>query len=232
MTATIQRLPGSARLPRPGPGRMRPLRAGILNVWEYDEQEFWFSDGRLILRGHNTAGKSKALELLFPFVLDGDTRPQRLDPFGSVSKTMYWNLIGFAEVGPSPGRDSAIGYCWAEFGRIDDEGVERYVTCIVGMRAVRSAGKRVDTWFAVTPARVGQDLDLAPSGLPLTADKFRAALPDRSYYSASARDHRAAVDHALFGLGPERYDALLHLLLQLRRPKLSDKLDMPRLAST
>jgi hypothetical protein len=188
VTASIGRLPGSLLLPRPSPGRMRPLRAGILNVWEYDAQEFWFSGGRLILRGHNTAGKSKALELLFPFVLDGDIRPQRLDPFGSLSKTMYWNLIGFAEAGAgsSPTRHSAIGYCWAEFGRLDDDGVERYVTCIVGMRAVRSAGKRVDTWFAVTPARIGQELDLAPSDLPLTAEKFRAALPDRSVYSTSA----------------------------------------------
>lgn len=223
MTATIERLPSSRRLPRPAPGRLRPLRAGILNVWEYDDQEFWFAGGRLILRGQNTAGKSKALELLFPFVLDGDTRPQRLDPFGSVSKTMYWNLIEFSN------RDSAIGYCWAEFGRVDDDGVERYVTCIVGMRATRSAGKRVDTWFAVTPARVGLDLDLAPGNVPLTGERFRAALPERSVCSTAARDHRAAVDHALFGLGPERYDALLHLLLQLRRPKLSEKLDMTRL---
>jgi hypothetical protein len=234
MTATIERLPGAGRLPRPAPGRMHPLRAGILNVWEYDDQEFWFSDGRLILRGHNTAGKSKALELLFPFVLDGDTRPQRLDPFGSIAKTMYWNLLGFAEAAGdnshlSSGRESAIGYCWAEFGCVDDGGAERYVTCIVGMRAVRSSGRRVDTWFAVTPARIGRDLDLAPAGLPLTADKLRAALPERSVSSTSARDHRAAVDHALFGLGQERYDALIHLLLQLRRPKLSEKLDISRL---
>jgi uncharacterized protein (TIGR02680 family) len=229
VTGTIERLRGSGRLPRPEPGRMRPLRAGILNVWEYDEQEFWFSGGRLILRGQNTAGKSKALELLFPFVLDGDTRPQRLDPFGSVSKTMYWNLIGFAETGPSPTRESAIGYCWAEFGCLDEDGRESYVTCVVGLRAVRAAGRRVDTWFAVTPARIGQDLDLAPAGVPLTAERFRAALPERSVYSTTAREHRAAVDHALFGLGPERYDALVHLLLQLRRPKLSEKLDMSRL---
>jgi uncharacterized protein (TIGR02680 family) len=229
VTGAIERLRGSGRLPCPEPGRMRPLRAGILNVWEYDEQEFWFSGGRLILRGQNTAGKSKALELLFPFVLDGDTRPQRLDPFGSVSKTMYWNLIGFAETGPSPTRESAIGYCWAEFGCLDEDGRESYVTCVVGLRAVRSAGRRVDTWFAVTPARIGQDLDLAPAGVPLSAERFRAALPERSVYSTTARDHRAAVDHALFGLGAERYDALVHLLLQLRRPKLSEKLDMSRL---
>ncbi|HUZ09017.1 MAG TPA: TIGR02680 family protein [Acidimicrobiales bacterium] len=223
MTATIQYLSPASVLPRPAQGRMRPLRAGIRNVWEYDDQQFWFADGRLILRGQNTAGKSKALELLLPFVLDGDIRSERLDPFGSRAKTMYWNLIDFAE------RASAIGYCWVEFGHLDPAGVERYVTCVVGLRAVRSAGRKVDTWFAVTPQRVGADLDLAPGGVPLTEERFRAALEERSVYSTSARDHRAAVDHALFGLGPDRYGALIHLLLQLRRPKLSEKLDMARL---
>ncbi|HVX22248.1 MAG TPA: TIGR02680 family protein [Acidimicrobiales bacterium] len=221
--AVIEHLSAAPHLPRPRPGRMRPLRAGIRNVWEYDDQEFWFSDGRLILRGQNTAGKSKALELLLPFVLDGDVRSERLDPFGSKAKTMYWNLIEFSD------RPTAIGYCWVEFGRVDGDGVEQFTTCVVGLRGVRSAGKRVDTWFAVTPARVGVDLELAPGGVPLTREQFRAALPERSVPSDAARDHRAAVDHALFGLGPDRYDALLHLLLQLRRPKLSEKLDMIRL---
>ena len=47
-------------------------RAGVLNVWQYDEQVFDFADGRLLLRGTNGAGKSKTLEMLLPFVLDGD----------------------------------------------------------------------------------------------------------------------------------------------------------------
>ncbi len=220
----IAQLGALAQLPPAAAGRMRPLRAGILNIWEYDNQEFWFADGRLILRGQNTAGKSKALELLLPFVLDGDIRSERLDPFGSRSKTMYWNLVEFSEE-----RSSAIGYCWVEFGHADAEATERYVTCIVGMRTARSAGKRVDVWWAVTPARVGRDLELAPGGTPLTAERFKAALPERSVVSASAREHRVAVDRALFGLGTDRYEALLHLLLRLRRPKLSEKLDMSRL---
>jgi uncharacterized protein (TIGR02680 family) len=226
VTAAIDRLhPGSSRrLPHAGSDRFVPLRAGIRNVWEYDDQEFWFAGGRLLLRGQNTAGKSKALELLFPFVLDGDMRSERLDPFGSKSKTMYWNLIDFAD------RQTAIGYCWAEFGRRDGHGAEQYVTLLVGMRAVRSAGRKVEPWFAVTPARIGVDLDLAPGGYPLTADRLREALPEPSRFNTVAREHRLAVDQALFGLGPERFDALIHLLLQLRRPKLSEKLDMARLS--
>lgn len=225
MNAVIERLPTGPLLPRPEPGRMRPLRAGIRNVWEYDDQEFWFEGGRLILRGQNTAGKSKALEMLLPFVLDGDTRPERLDPFGGRIKTMYWNLVEFND-----SLSTATGYVWVEFGRVDEAegGVERFVTCLVGMRAQRST-RKVDTWFAVTPGRVGLDLDLAPGGTPLTAERLREALPEGSVFSRTVRDHRAAVDHALFNLGPDRYESLLHLLLQLRRPKLSEKLDLARL---
>ena len=223
MNAVIQHLPTAPLLPRPEPGRMRPLRAGIRNVWEYDDQEFWFEGGRLILRGQNTAGKSKALEVLLPFVLDGDTRPERLDPFGGRIKTMYWNLVEFDDE-----RSTATGYVWVEFGRVDDEGVERFVTCLVGMRGQRST-RKVETWFAVTPGRIGVDVELAPGGTPLTAERLREALPDGSVFSRTVRDHRAAVDHALFDLGPDRYESLLHLLVQLRRPKLSEKLDLARL---
>lgn len=222
----IERIGRARTLPRPAPGRFRPLRAGIVGVWEYDDQEFWFAGGRLVLRGQNTAGKSKALELLLPFVLDGETRPERLDPFGNRSKTMYWNLIDFD---PDHERKAALGYCWLEFGRVDDGGTEHFVTALVGLRASRSAGRRVDTWFAVTPLRVGDELDLAPGGRPLTPDRLREALDGRGRVHLSARDHRAAVDVELFGLGAERYDALVHLLLQLRRPKLSEKLDVGKL---
>lgn len=222
----IDRIGPSRQLPRPTPGRFRPLRAGILGVWEYDNQEFWFADGRLVLRGQNTAGKSKALELLFPFVLDGETRPERLDPFGNRSKTMYWNLIEFD---PDHERRGALGYCWLEFGRIDEDGAEHFVTALVGLRATRSAGRRVDTWFATTSLRVGGELDLAPGGRPLPADRLREELDGHGRVHSSARDHRAALDSELFGLGADRYESLIHLLLQLRRPKLSEKLDVNKL---
>ena len=51
----------------PGP-RCKPTRAGIINLWDYTDEEFVFADGRLALRGHNGSGKTKALEVLFPFV--------------------------------------------------------------------------------------------------------------------------------------------------------------------
>src|SRR5215217_4030588 len=105
---TLGLFPGVASplpaLPAPAKQRFQPLRAGILNLWQYDEQEFRFHDGRLILRGENGSGKSKALEVLLPFLFDADLSPQRLDPFGGTSRTMEWNLL-------LGGRhDSRVGY--------------------------------------------------------------------------------------------------------------------------
>ena len=33
-------------------------RAGLVNFWYYDEEEFHFADGKLLLRGSNGSGKS------------------------------------------------------------------------------------------------------------------------------------------------------------------------------
>ena len=68
--------------------RFQPSRAGVINVWDYVDEEFTFADGRLVLRGHNGSGKTKALEVLFPFVLDGYTDARRLDPFSGQNRTM------------------------------------------------------------------------------------------------------------------------------------------------
>jgi len=92
------------------PERFRPTRAGVINVWDYVDEEFAFAGGRLALRGHNGSGKTKALEVLFPFVLDGVADSRRLDPFSGENRTMKSNLL-------FRGQDSEYGYVWMEFAR-------------------------------------------------------------------------------------------------------------------
>jgi hypothetical protein len=65
-------------VPEPIRGRWQPLRAGILNLFLYDEQVFAFHNGRLLLRGNNGTGKSMALEVLLPYLLDAELTPSRL----------------------------------------------------------------------------------------------------------------------------------------------------------
>src|ERR1700734_1817699 len=114
--------------------RFRPARAGVINVWDYVDEEFAFADGRIALRGHNGSGKTKALEVLFPFVLDGVADSRRLDPFSGENRTMKSNLL-------FRGAESEYGYVWTEFAAgASDASVPRpTVTLIIGMRAHRNS---------------------------------------------------------------------------------------------
>src|SRR5579862_5209917 len=119
--------------------RFQPARAGIINLWDYVDEEFAFADGRLALRGHNGSGKTKALEVLFPFVLDGVADSRRLDPFSGENRTMKSNLL-------YRGQESEYGYVWMEFCRLPDPRASagarastETVTLIIGMRAHRNS---------------------------------------------------------------------------------------------
>ena len=143
------------------PSRFRPHRLGIVGLYEYADQTFHVEDGRLALRGRNTSGKSKALELLIPYVLDGDITPRKLDPFASSLKTMRWNLIECTDPYPERRATKRIGYVWAEFRAVEDGGEERFFTCGLGLEATRSADGIKDRWYFTTTQRVGVELTLA-----------------------------------------------------------------------
>ena len=106
--------------------RWRLERAGIINLFEYADEEFVFDEGRLILKGPNGSGKSKALELLFPFLFEGDMAPTKLDPFGKRSRTMKWNLLMDNK------HDSRVGYVWATVVHDDPEHDPQCVTFVSG----------------------------------------------------------------------------------------------------
>jgi hypothetical protein len=202
-----------------GSYRFRPTRAGVINVWDYVDEEWVFAGGRLALRGHNGSGKTKALEVLFPFVLDGVADSRRLDPFSGENRTMKSNLL-------YRGQESEYGYVWMEFGR----GTET-VTLIIGMRAHRNTDG-VRTSFYVTGLRLGVDFGLlSADSRPLTERQLKAVLePDA--WRKTATEYRDLVDSRLFGLGRERYAQLLDLLLALRRPLLAKDLDPGKVSDT
>ena len=211
--------------------RFKPSRAGVINVWDYVDEEWAFGDGRLALRGHNGSGKTKALEVLFPFVLDGVADSRRLDPFSGENRTMKSNLL-------YRGQESEYGYVWMEFGRAiaGTEGTKENpatetITLIIGMRAHRNSdGVRMS--FFVTGKRLGVDFGLlSADSRPLTERQLRAVLePDA--WRRTATEYRDLVDHRLFGLGRERYAQLLDLLLALRRPLLAKDLDPAKVSDT
>jgi len=206
-------------LVQPALTRWQPLRAGLVDLFYYDSEEFWFRDGRLLLRGNNGTGKSKVLALTLPFLLDGDLSSHRVEPDADPKKRMEWNLL-LGGAHPQPER---LGYTWIEFGRVDEDGEERFCTLGCGLKAVSGRGI-ARHWYFVTSRRVGVDLALVDAtGTALARDRLADALGDQGTVYDRARDYRRAVDETLFSFGEQRYGALVDLLIQLRQPQLSKR---------
>lgn len=68
--------------------RWQANKIGLVNFWYYDEQEFPFAKGRMLLRGSNGSGKSVTMQSVVPLLLDGNVNPERLDPFGTRDRKM------------------------------------------------------------------------------------------------------------------------------------------------
>ncbi|MET9469017.1 TIGR02680 family protein [Streptomyces sp. NPDC006544] len=219
------------RLPDPLRSRWQPLRIGLVDLFHYDVEEFHFRDGRLLLRGNNGTGKSKVLALTLPFLLDGDLSSRRVEPDGDPGKRMEWNLL----LGGEHPHSERLGYTWIEFGRLDETTGERHFrTLAIGLKAVSGRGI-ARHWYALTRQRVdhrpGDPVEeaeeslslLDATGTALSRDRLAEAVAGHGMVYDQAKAYRRAVDEALFGLGEQRYGALVDLLIQLRQPQLSKR---------
>lgn len=201
--------------------RWQPARAGILNIWRYYDEVFEFHHGRLLLRGQNGSGKSKALELLLPFLFDASLRANRLSTFGTGERTMHWNLMGEGATGVT-----RVGYVWLEFRFPGNP--EKWFTCGARLQA-SSRTSTVHPDYFTTSRRIGVPGGISlvnDSGQPLTRQVLEQRLGSEGTLHGNATDYRAEVRTTLFpGLSEQRFDALILALLQLRMPKLSQRLD-------
>jgi uncharacterized protein (TIGR02680 family) len=210
--------------PQHHPYRWRLHRGGITNVWFYWDNEFDFSGGRLVLRGTNGSGKSRALEMLLPFVFDADRR--RMDATGS-GKVRIEDLM-------RTGDDSTnrLGYLWIELVRDSEDSVPEYLTVGALVRYSRATSE-AKVWYFTTPMRIGHDLLLQDGDrIPLSRDNLASAIGvDR--ITDSPQVHRERVRSQVFGLtgesGKERFAGLLQLLHTLRSPDVGNRIDEGRL---
>ncbi len=204
--------------------RWRLNRAGVVNIWHYYETEFQIGGGRLILRGANGSGKSRALEMLLPYLLDADRR--RMDATGS-NKVSLDELMRTG----ARGQTNRTGYLWIELVRGSE-----HLTLGAHVKYSASA-HRSDVQFFNTPLRVGYDLHLIEENrTPLTRD----ALSDLvgTHNMTDAEGHREAVRSKVFGLrgesGRDRYTGLVQLMHTLRSPDVGNRIDegnLPQLIS-
>ncbi|GAA3008191.1 TIGR02680 family protein [Actinokineospora diospyrosa] len=213
--------------------RWRITRAGILNVWFYYDAEFVFSGGRMILRGTNGSGKSRALEMLLPFLLDADRR--KMDATGSGKVRLEDLMRNGAE-----GQTNRLGYLWLEVTREveTDDGTERQFRTIGALIRFSASTGEAKPWYFTTPLRVGEELRLMDDRRqPLSREKLGELLgPD--LITDRAEVHRERVGALVFGLtgqtARERYAGLLQLLHTLRAPDMGNRIDegnLPKILS-
>src|SRR6516165_5949468 len=209
-----------SRPPRRFDERWRLSRAGIVNVWFYLDNEFDLSGGRMILRGTNGSGKSRALEMLLPFLLDADRRRMDATGAGRVS------LDDLMRTG-AQGQSNRTGYLWLELRRPDG-----YLTVGALVRHSQSASS-TKVWYFSTPLRVGDGLELMSGARePLSRDAL-TELIGAEHITESPNAHRERVRAEVFGLGGDagrdRYDGLVQLLHTLRAPDVGNRIDEGRL---
>ncbi len=214
-----------ADLPTPTRSRWQQLRAGVVNLWEYDVAEYWFADGRAQLAGGNQSGKSTLMALTTLILLTGDLERRALDTFGKEHKAFRYYLepSGDDEDRRDTTSNTNRGWAWLEFGRMCATGPE-YYTLALYAEAKRGTSHLSRDWVIATGPRVRGGLDLHV-GQAVTPAKTLKDMPGvRTWTNGSVYSSKVASE--LFGFSDtERLDTLTAMLRVLRLPHLGQQLN-------
>ena len=157
--------------------RWRLIGAGLSNVWRYGDLELPAVSGRLLLRGPNGTGKTTALEVLWPFLLD--LKQERL----SAGKARFTNLTNLMREGAES--TNRVGYLWASFAAPGDNHVVSYG---VRLNFSKSGTPPVKVIPFFVPGRPLHELAVwGPARQALTADGFRERCPTPAAWCSTER---------------------------------------------
>jgi hypothetical protein len=205
--------------------RWRVLRAGVVNLWEFDTTEYWFANGWAQLTGRNETGKSSlmALTTLIPWL--ADTSSSNIDTLGRSGKRFRYYVEPTGDDGDRRQQDASTnrGWLWVEYGRLDEAG-PRFFTSLLFAEARSAAADVRLTWCTVEgSARVREVIDLAPQRM-VAAPKDLQVPGLVVHPSATAyREHVAA---RLLGSNAERLESIGKMLKVTRTPKLGAQLEI------
>ena len=174
--------------------RWKMNRAGFINFWYYDNEIFNFEDGRLLLRGSNGSGKSVTMQSLIPLLLDGDKRPERLDPFGSRARKIDNYLLN-----EDTDEDERTGYIFMEFAKDESD---TYMTIGLGIRAKKNTPTLSWGFCIMDGRRVGIDFELTKvtaGEIPLTRRELENRLGTGGFVTDKMQEYMKKVNDMLFG---------------------------------
>lgn len=198
--------------------RYKVNKIGFVNFWLYDEEEFYFYDGKLLLRGTNGSGKTVTMQSFFPLIFDGNKSPERLDPFGSRDRKIEDYLLPEDFAG-----NENTGYLYMEFYNKEED---KYLTIGIGLRAIRN--RNTEFWgFGITDnRRIGDDILLFKEKnlrIPLTKKELQNRIGTGGIFVDTQKEYKKMVNSLLFGFpSVDMYTEFINLLIQVRSPKLSN----------
>ncbi|GAA5178897.1 TIGR02680 family protein [Rugosimonospora acidiphila] len=215
-----------AGLPDPTRTRWQVLRAGVVNLWEFDVAEYWFADGRAQFVGANQSGKSTLMALTTLIMLSGSLDRQYIDTFGQSDKSFRYYVEPTEDARDR--RDASAstnrGWAWMEFGRLGPDG-PRFLTTLLYAQAKRGVNQLTPTWMVCEgAARVRDGLDLAVGQAVVEPRDLQGVDGVVSYDSGRKYAEKLATD--VFGFADaDRFATVLEMLKVLRTPHLGQKLN-------
>jgi uncharacterized protein (TIGR02680 family) len=221
-TVTSGGLPATVRTER-----WQPLRAGLVNLWEYDAAEVWYADGRLQLQGANESGKSTLMTLTTLLLIAGDISSHNIDTLGQSEKRFryYVEPTGHALDRRDATQAKNRGWAWLEFGSGDE-----YFTLLLFAESRRADGALKVQWCTVHgAARVRDGLALANAGVVAEATQFRDVPGFTLHRSGSA--YREEIARTLYGSDTAWLDQVIRILRVVRTPQIGHRLDLRFLTS-
>ncbi|WP_305783674.1 SbcC/MukB-like Walker B domain-containing protein [Symbioplanes lichenis] len=213
-------------LPAPTRERWQILRAGVVNLWEFDAAEYWFADGRAQFVGANQSGKSTLMALTTLIMLAGGLDRQYVDTFGQSDKSFryYVEPTDDARDRRETGAGTNRGWAWVEYGRLGPRGPEFYTTLLYA-QAKRGVSQLTPVWLICHGTdRVRAGLHLA-AGKAVVEPRDLSGVPGLSVCDSGKRyAERLATE--LFGFADtDRYATVLEMLKVLRTPHLGQRLN-------
>lgn len=214
----------SGGLPAPHRERWQALRAGVVNLWEFEAVEYWYADGWVQLMGRNEAGKSSlmALTTLIPWL--ADTSSDKIDTLGRSGKQFAYYVRPTGTDGDRRDATASFfhGWLWVEYGRVTDDG-PRFFTTLLYSSARTGSQKVALEWCTSEGSRVREALRLAVdrdvvSPKAIDAPGFHA--------HASGQLYKAAVAERLLGTTVDKLETIGKILKVTRTPKLGAQLDV------
>jgi hypothetical protein len=206
--------------------RWQPLRAGVVNLWEYDAAEVWYADGRLQLQGANESGKSTLMTLTTLLLIAGDISSHNIDTLGQSEKRFryYVEPTGHALDRRDATQAKNRGWAWLEFGSVGG-GIAEYFTLLLFAESRRADGALKVQWCtAHGSARVRDGLALAKAGIVAEPGQFRDVPAFTMHRSGTA--YREDISRTLYGSSTTWLDQVIRILRVVRTPQIGHRLDL------